>query len=297
VANGSLAVGFPEDFSLASQIDATGLKDDDINIAVTLPQTFRLGVQVRPTPTVRVEATGTWTEWSSLSDLVISDLELDIPTTELAQSGGLPPSVTVSDDVVLPTGYSDSWSARLGGDWQVAPWARVALGGHYETSAVPPATQGVNLVDGNKWGLGGGATFQVGKHLAIDVTGARTFFPDRSVTDSELTQLALFIDRENPEGGGIVDGKVVGNGDYRSNLSFLAVGATWTFGEAPAVSAPAARTAPQHEPSSAPEQAPAVVIDTDNDGIPDTRDGCPLDPTNSVADGRCGDGSPFVPPR
>ncbi len=229
-AKGSLGASFSEDFALASQLDGLAFADEDIRLAVTLPQTARLGVQVRPVPTVRVEAAGTWTQWSALDALVITDLDLLVKGNP---EGLVPEGFLIENDVVLPTGYADSWSARLGGDWQVAPWARVALGGHYETSAVPPATQGVNIVDGDKWGMGGGATFQVGKHLALDVSAARTMFPDRDVTDSELRQLSLYANIADPDAAGVVNGKVVGNGAFASHLSFLALGATWTFGEAP----------------------------------------------------------------
>jgi long-subunit fatty acid transport protein len=232
-ARGRLGVAFPEDFALANFIDATTVADEDIAIAVTLPQTVRLGAQFRPHPKARVELAGTWTQWSALNALTITDLQLDIPTTESAQGApfNLPATVSVNDEVELPTGYTDSWSARLGGDLQVADWARLALGAHYETSAVPPATQGVNIVDGDKWGVGGGATFAVGKHLELDVAVAGTFLPSRNVTDSELDQLGLLIDTQNPEAGGVIDGKIVGNGAYDSRLTFLGVGATWAFGQ------------------------------------------------------------------
>lgn len=232
-ARGRLGVAFPDDFALANFIDATSVEDKDIAITVTLPQTVRLGAQVRPHPKVQVELAGTWTQWSALDALTITDLELNIPTTESAQGApfNLPASVAVNDEVELPTGYTDSWSARLGGDVQVTEWARLSLGAHYETSAVPPATQGVNIVDGDKWGVGGGGTFQVGKRLALDVAAAGTFLPSRDVSDSELDQLGLFIDTQNPESGGVIDGKIVGNGAYESSLTFLGVGATWKFGK------------------------------------------------------------------
>ncbi len=230
-AKGSLAATFPEDFALGAFLDADTVRDNAIVLAAALPQTVRAGVEWAPTPAVRAELAGTWTQWSALSDLVISDLSVSIPTSEAGRGTlGLPDALVVDDDVTLPTGYRDSWSARLGGDVRLAPWARVSLGGHWETSAVPPATQGVNVVDGDKLGFGGGASLSLGKGVDLDLGVSRTWLPTRTISDSELTQLAMVVDPANPEAGGVGDGKVVGNGTFSSHHTFVGLGLTWTAG-------------------------------------------------------------------
>ncbi|MEN9785301.1 MAG: hypothetical protein RLZZ299_565 [Pseudomonadota bacterium] len=228
-APGSLTATFPEDFALGSFIDADQVGDDAIVLTAALPQTVRAGVEWAPTSAVRAELAGTWTQWSALSDLVISDLSVAIPTSE-ALRATLGDSLVVDDDVTLPTGYQDSWSARLGGDVRLAPWARASVGAHWETSAVPSATQGVNVVDGDKWGVGAGASLKVGKGVDLDLAVSRTWLPTRTISDSELTQLALVVDPTNPDAGGVTDGKVVGNGTFASRNTFVGLGLTWTAG-------------------------------------------------------------------
>ena len=227
-AKGSLSATFNEDFPLATFLDGLSFKDDDVLLNVTLPQTVRLGAQVRPNARTRLELAGTWTQWSALDKLTVTELDLQVKGNP---DGLVPDGFLITSDVDFPTGYEDSFSVRLGGDVQVTDSIMVALGGHYESSAVPPKTQGVNLVDGDKWGFGTGGTFKVGKHLALDVAAAGTLIPSREITDSELRQVAMFASVADPDAAGVVDGKVVGNGSFESRLTFVGLGATWTFGD------------------------------------------------------------------
>ena len=229
-AEGSLSATFNEDFPLATFLDGLSFTDEDVLLKVTLPQTVRVGAQVRPTERLQVELAGTWTQWSALDKLTVTNLDLLVKGNP---DGLVPDGFLITSDVDFPTGYEDSFSVRLGGDYAVTENVKVALGGHYESSAVPPKTQGVNLVDGDKWGLGGGGTFRIGKHLSLDVAAAGTLLPSRTITDSELTQVAMYANVADPDAAGVVDGKVVGNGEFESRLSFVGVGVTWAFGDAP----------------------------------------------------------------
>ena len=228
-APGTMVARFNEDFPLADFLDGLEFTDDDVTVAVSVPNILRLGVQVRPNDRVRVEAAGTWTQWSSLTQLLVTDLDLTVkhaPANLLLQE-----DILVTEDIIFVTGYQDSWSARLGGDVVVGtPGApvhgKVMAGLHYETSAVPLETQGVTLVDGNKWGVGLGGTIEVANRVAFDVTGAYQLLGDRTITDSQLRQKELFVDPADPAQSAVVDGKVVGNGQFDSNVVFVAVGAT-----------------------------------------------------------------------
>lgn len=227
-APGSLTASFDEEFSLAGQLDGLSFTDDDVTVVVAVPMILRAGVQVRPTETLRVEAAGTYTSWSSLDELRVTDMDLKVDGNP---DGLAPDGFLVTDDIVFETGYRDSFSARLGGDYLFRPGdrkfnARVSAGVHYESSAVPPETQGVTLVDGNKWGVGLGTTVTLFDRVALDLSGAKQFLADRTITGSQLRQQALFANLANPEETSVVQGKVVGNGEFTSNLTFLAAGIT-----------------------------------------------------------------------
>ena len=213
-------------------------RDDEVNLYVTTPWIVRAGVQVKPTPKLRVEGDFTWTHWSESKEL-----RIDLCTEDDCSDGGvtlthnpdtefiLPEDITLSDDISIITGFQDSISGRLGGDYMVAQWLRISAGAHYETSAVPTSRQGVAVVDGNKWGVALGATAFVGKHLAFDVAFAEQFLANRAITDSELRQIQLETDIADPTHSTVGEGTLVGNGQFTSRLTFIGVGATVYLGQ------------------------------------------------------------------
>ena len=238
-APGTLETTFDEDaeitvgsmsLPMSSQVNGNHFVDDDITLLVTVPLIVRAGVQVRPTEKVRIELDGTYTAWSMLSELRVTDLDMHIDGNE---DGLIAEGMDVKEDIVFTTGYRDSYSARLGGDVQLTNWALVRAGAHYETSAIPDEYVQVNLVDGPKWGFGAGATFTVAKRLALDVSFAEQFMGTRTISDSKVTQQALFTALSEPDKAVVVPGKVIGNGELSSNTTFVGVGATVYLGANP----------------------------------------------------------------
>ncbi|MFZ5478977.1 MAG: OmpP1/FadL family transporter [Myxococcota bacterium] len=236
-APGSLEATFDEELGggvFADQLASLSTKDEDVLLLVTVPLILRGGVQVKPVETVRVEVAGTWTGWGALEELRITDVDMvvkDNPDEALLEE-----DLLITDDVVFATGYQDAWSARLGGDWQIKDFVRASAGVHYESSAVPPQTQAVNLVDGPKWGFGLGAGVTIAKRVTLDASFAKQFIQSRSITDSDFRQQALFTDAANDYESSVLQGKVVGNGDFASNLTFVGIGATLYFGGTEAAS-------------------------------------------------------------
>lgn len=235
-APGTLKTTFDEDaeitigsmsLPLDSQVEGNEFVDDDVTLLVTVPLILRAGVQVHPHEKVRVELDGTYTMWSMLSELRITDLDMHV---EGKEDGLIPDGMDVKEDIVFVTGYQDSWSVRLGGDVQLNDWALVRAGGHFESSAIPDEYVQVNLVDGPKWGVGGGATFTIAKRVALDVSVAEQFMTNRTITNSKVTQQALFTSLTEPDKAVVVPGKVIGNGDLSSNTTFVGVGATVYLG-------------------------------------------------------------------
>lgn len=231
-APGTLKATFAEDHPLKQFIEGEEFTDDDVLLHVAVPLIVRAGVQVAPVQKAKVEADFTWTRWSTLSELRVTELDMRIPANPDAPFPLDWEEAVVTDDVIFPTGYQDSISVRVGGDYEVTPWAKARAGAHYESSAVPPELQGAGVVDGSKWGVGGGGTFTIAERVALDVGVAGQFLADRHIEDSDLRQTTLVVDPL--DGSSVVGtGKVVGNGDIESSILFVAVGATVYFGEAP----------------------------------------------------------------
>ena len=130
----------------------------------------------------------------------------------------------------LPTGFVNAWSIRLGGDYDVNKALTVRGGGHYESSAVPTAWRSVSVVDGPKVGLGLGATFNLGKHVAIDASVAEQLIFPYTVSDSEVRSQVVTAEVVEPFATYTETGKVVANGDYKSHTTFAGLGATFYFG-------------------------------------------------------------------
>lgn len=227
-APGTLSATFSEDWSFANQLSGTTFTDNDVTLLVNVPLIVRFGAQVKPIDKLKVEAAGTWTQWSKVTELRITDLDMEVTPAEDATF--FEGTTTVTDDVVFATGYQDSWSARLGGDYAITPWAKASAGVHWESSAVPSATQGVSVVDGNKFGFGLGGQFIVKKRVGLDVSFARQYIQKRTITDSAFRQQTLWVNPLDTSESEVMSGKVVGNGDFESKLTFLAVGATLFFG-------------------------------------------------------------------
>lgn len=227
-APGTLGASFSEDFILADQLDGTTFEDPDTLLKVTVPLTIRTGVQVTPIEALRIEADWTYTQWSTMSEFRITNMDMVVPHKEGAAL--LDEDLEVTDDVVFRTGFQDAWSIRLGGDYKITDWAQVRLGGHYESSALPTATTGVNLPEAPKFGVGVGGTFTIAKRVALDVGFAEQFLGTQHITDSQVAQQALWTDASNPEDSAVVPGRIVGNGDLTSNVTYVSLGATVYFG-------------------------------------------------------------------
>ncbi len=271
VAPGTLDVGFNPDSFVGGQLaneDTSGetgptFTDDDVNLYVTTPWIVRVGVQVKPVPKLRVEADGTWTHWSESEEL-----RIELCTEDDCSDGGVtlahdPDSVLLTedielvDDISILTGFVDSYSARLGADYDVTDWLRLAAGVHYETSSVPTARQGVAVVDGNKWGVAAGATVRVGHHLALDVSFAEQFLANRAITDSELRQIQLEVDLSDFSNTSVGEGTIVGNGQFTSRLTFVAIGATVYLGQPKDGGTPAPKAPKSPKEPKAPEEPAA----------------------------------------
>ncbi len=202
--------------------------DEDATLEVELPWTVRGGVQVTPVPAVRVELAGTWTGWSATDALVVTDLDLTLTGTEDGPLQGA--DIVVTDDVSLPTGFVDTWSLRLGGEWDAHSAVTVRAGVYRETGATPDGMANPSVPDADKGGAALGLTVRLGPHLSLDASGMYTAWIDRGVTTSAYAQPALNVDYGDSFRTTVGAGRVIGNGSYRSSAWVAGLGVGWQFG-------------------------------------------------------------------
>ncbi len=197
--------------------------DEDISLAVTMPLILKTGALIRPTDRVEIEAGFFWENWSAVEDLVVTDMDMTIETVD-GNFAGIE-DVVITDDVVLPVGYSDVWSVRLGGEVDLSEAATVRAGVLYEIAAIPDATLSPSAVDSDKLGVGLGGSWLASPGLSLDLGAYRAQYFRREIRDSQATQIAV-----NPLTGEVQDGRVVGDGDYDSSLIIVGGGVTWQLG-------------------------------------------------------------------
>ena len=211
-------------------IAADTARDNNVTFDVSMPPILKMGALVRPIDTLEIELAAVWEGWSVIDEIVIQQVDMTVPVDEdnsVASALGIE-SIDINEDIVLPAGYTDTWSVRLGGEWLIGERASVRAGGMWEQGAIPPASRGVSLLDGDKWGYGLGGTFQAHKRVAVDVGWFQSFMREVEITDSTLESITL-----NWQTGEIIPGRNVGNGKLAASAMMFGAGVNYAFGKNP----------------------------------------------------------------
>jgi long-chain fatty acid transport protein len=218
-------------------IDGTRHKDNNVTVLVNMPLLIRQGIEFYGDRWA-VEGTAVYQRWRISEEIRVTDVDIALPEGDTLagfnQFLDPPVELAITDDVVLPQNYVDTWSWRLGGQYRIADPVMLRTGILYEGSAVPSNTQGVDLVDGKKLGWGFGGTIHVNENVAIDVGGMRTWLQDRSITESDVHRKEIPVDLAAAVSGdldvALQEGRSVGTGEFQSRTLFLSTGVVWKFG-------------------------------------------------------------------
>ncbi len=217
-ANGSMSADFTGSAIEGILVD-TMIQDDAVRLALDMPLILKAGVAVHPTNDSVVEVAVVYEQWSSLTELALSDIDL-----ELEFNNGFP-APEVESTLSLPAGLRDVVSLRLGGSVDVMDALTLRAGGFYETGSQRDDQLNVGLYDPAKFQLSGGTSVHLlDDRLHVDLSVANVFFGNREVRDSTSKQVVL-------QEGDAFEPSVVGNGDYRSNGLVVAGGLSWSFGK------------------------------------------------------------------
>jgi len=196
--------------------------DETIRTDITMPWILRLGALVRPTDALEVELAGVYEGWSSIPELVLTDVDMTVAMNE-----GFLEDVEITDDVIIPTGFNDTWSVRLGGEGRLGDRWRLRAGLFWEQGSLPKRLRGVGLVGAPMLGYGAGFTLRVARRLDVDAGLFQSFMARQEIANSELAQIVI-----DPLSGEIQEGRVVGDGVIESRVDVFGLGLHWRFGEA-----------------------------------------------------------------
>ena len=207
--SGTVKTRLPSD----PQFDGAVVVGDRIDVDLALPLTLRAGVEVRPHKQVRVEVGGDFEMWSVQRTLEFKPQGVYIDHIAGIGRYELRP-------MRLDRGMRDSFSAHIGGEFDVLPKRLTVRAGYlYESSAVPLEYLSVLTPDGNKHLVSIGGSVRIGT-WRLDVAYAHIFQQDRIVSMSKSLQL-------NPIQPSIAVS--VGEGRYEVRDDILSVGVEKRF--------------------------------------------------------------------
>lgn len=220
-ATGPLDIDFTGNSFMEIPLLSNAKYNDEVSLDVDLPWVARAGVAVRPIPRLEIEAAVVWQNWAALSDLLISDIhiELDSDSPVLSEEQRL-----ISDDIAITQNFVDTYSLRLGGEMRVHDMFEVRAGGFWEGGATPEKQVSVALVDTPKVQVGGGGSVYVlDERLRLDLAAALLFFGTTEIRNSELRQVD----------SGVVPNAtplIVGNGDISASGWITGAQVSWALG-------------------------------------------------------------------
>lgn len=207
----------------AAIFDEASIEGDSARVQFKLPWIARLGVEVRPSETTRIELAGVYERWS-MHDRI--DL---VPDGIVLHNVALLPVDYSIGRVSMARHFQDAWSVRLGGE------QRIELGGYridlragasYETSAVPREYLSVLTVDMDKILLALGGGLHIGKHWRFDGTAAMVFPKSVDVSPEEARLTKVNPVRANEPPGGDVS---INGGHYEARALVLGIGLRYDF--------------------------------------------------------------------
>lgn len=172
----------------AAVFDQATLDGENVRIKLDLPWIARVGVEVRPLPSTRVEAAFVYERWSMHDRITVTPENITLRNVAL-----FPPEYRVGG-LSIPRNFQDAWSVRLGGEHALSfGTTRLDLraGVSYEKSAVPLAYVSLISLDMNKVTGSLGAGLHLGKRVRLDATFA-LLFPSKvtvPVTEARITKL------------------------------------------------------------------------------------------------------------
>jgi len=201
---------------------------EDILLKITMPMQIQGGIAVRPIEALELEADFFYYHWSVVQEFLITDVELVLSPAP-GNALGVTEDIVADDDVVLPVGLKNAWSARFGAEYDINDVFIARAGGLYDKGAMPLKNLSNNLLDGDKFGYSAGATIRPWDRWAFDLAWSHQFLERQEVKNSEYKQVYVELDLADLSATEITEGNVVANGLYESQIMAAGVGVTHYF--------------------------------------------------------------------
>jgi long-subunit fatty acid transport protein len=109
--------------------------------------------------------------------------------------------------VIVPRRYTNDWTLRLGGEYQVLPLLRARAGIEYDHAPQPANTVSPTLPTANTWDVGLGLGYTVIPGLEVNAGWFHAFYDTSTATGPDVFP-----------------------GSYSTNTNIYALNVTWTMG-------------------------------------------------------------------
>jgi long-chain fatty acid transport protein len=192
---------------------------DKAAIRLAMPMVARLGVELRPSEALRMEAGVVYEGWSRQQDFRVNPQNIRIENALGIPSYDVGP-------ISMRRNMQDVWSLRLGGEYKVkyTPFT-LRAGGILENSAFPDRTLTPLTLDSRKALVAVGASIAWSDNVSIDLMYAHLFMANPRVRNSIVLpqnplRPPLQPDPNDPVGAP----EPVGNGNYAMEADLLGAG-------------------------------------------------------------------------
>lgn len=219
--------------------------DTRADVQLEFPWIVRLGVEVEPVSTLKLEASLVWETWSVQDEARIRPQDVWI---ENALGGALAYQVGPMN---IPRHMNDTVSVRVGGQYTLDRLLTVRAGGYWENGSFDDAYLTALTLDSDKVLASLGVGIHVSPEWTIDVAGGYLWMASREVRHSAVPQA-------NPirPPASMAESVFVGNGDYTMGAPFIGLGVRWQ-GDAGNIRGPETTDEPSPAPpSSKPDPEP-----------------------------------------
>lgn len=147
-----------------------GKSRTDFETEIDFPTIVALGYGIKLSDTVRVEANVEWIQFSRFESL-----DLD------ASGNPFFPNTSIEQD------WNDTFTAGIGGDWQLSPKWVLRAGYQFYESPVPDRTFSPTIPDANQHVFTVGAGFRSGSH-ALEVAYGADFYDERKIRNNQTPE-------------------------------------------------------------------------------------------------------------
>lgn len=207
-----------------SRPDCAKVRGNKADVGLDFPAIARIGAEIQPIKTLRVEAGLVYEGWSRQKEMRVT-----------------PKNITIVDALALPEyevgaisvkrQMQDVFSLRLGGEYQVKESLPLVVrtGFIFENSAFPDRTLTPLTLDSQKLLVGLGASYGITDKITVDVLYAHMFMKDLTVTTSQVyPQNPLRPAPSAPQAGDpqpqLAQPEPIGNGDYTMEADLIGMG-------------------------------------------------------------------------